>query len=75
MLDVAIEVLRGIAGAAVGDEAFTVIETDQAAAADHFADHVVREISLVGADSSGVGVGRDERTAGGLKEIGISGII
>lgn len=75
VLDVAVEVIGGIAGAVIGDETLAVVEADEAAAADHFADHVIGEVPLVGADGSGVGVGRDEWTTGGFEDIGVSCVV
>lgn len=75
MLDVAVEVVGRIADASIGNETLAVVEADEAVPADDLADHIIRQIPLVGTDGARVGVGRNERAAGGLKEVGVAGVV
>lgn len=75
MLDVAVEVVGRIADASIGNETLAVVEADEAVPADHLADHIIRQVPLVGTDGARVGVGRYERATGGLKEIGVAGVV
>ena len=52
MLDVAVEVIGRIADAAVGNETRAVVETNEAVPADHLADHIIRQVPLVGTDGA-----------------------
>lgn len=61
MLDVAVEVVGRIADASIGNETLAVVEADEAVPADHLADHIIRQVPLVGTDGARVGVGRNER--------------
>lgn len=72
VLDVAVEVVGRIADASIGNETLAVVEADEAVPADHLADHIIRQVPLVGTDGARVGVGRNERAAAVLKEVGSS---
>ncbi len=75
MLDVAVEVVGRIADASIGNETLAVVQTNEAVPADHLTDHIIRQVPLVGTDGARVGVGRYERATGGLKEVGVAGVV
>ena len=70
-----VKVFRVVVILVIGDKACIIVQTNEAVPADHLADHIIRQVPLVGTDGARVGVGRNERAAGGLKEVGVAGVV
>ena len=71
----AVEIVKALYVAVVAQELHKVVQTDQAVAAHHLADHVVRQVALVAAQRAGVGVRGDEGLRRDLQQIREAGVV